>query len=167
MRSAARSVAALAVGMGAMVTMNIPAGAADHVSLHGTFDTTAAGVAAGYRVSGAAKLTVGADGTVADVNIAGLAPGTHYGSHLHNGTCESGGGGHYQDAPGGATTPPNELWLTTSDDPVGGLDPNRGGVAHATGAAAWEARLASDGTNARSIVVHAPGGARIACADLS
>ena len=165
MRTAHR-FGALALGAGAVLALTTPAGASDHDNLHGTFETTAAGAAAGYRISGEAKLTVGSDGTVADVNIAGLAAGTHYGSHLHDGTCASGGGGHYQDAPGGATTPPNELWLTTSDDVTGGVDPNPGGVAHATGAAAWEARLTSSGTNARSIVVHAPGGARIACADL-
>lgn len=62
--------------------------------------------------------------------------------------------------------PVNELWLSTSDDPAGGVDSNPGGVAHGAGATAWPARLTSAATNAESIVVHEPGGARIACADL-
>ena len=156
------------LALASMVGATTVAGADDHQILNGTFNETAAGAGLGYDIHGSAKLTVGADDTVADVNVAGLSPTKHYGSHVHNGTCASGGGGHYQDAQGGATTPPNELWLSTSSNPTGGLDSNPGGVVHASGSAAWQARLTSETlTNARSIVVHEPGGARIACADLT
>lgn len=148
-----------------------PAGAGEHQNLHGTFTETATGAGLLYDITGSAKLTVGADWTTAKVNIAGLDPSKTYGSHVHNGTCASGGGGHYQDVVSTTlVTPPNELWLSSSEDPRGRLEPNRGGVAHGRGAAAWAARLTSTTqTNARSIVVHEPvdGGPRIACADLS
>ena len=158
------TVAIAAVGLSATA-----GAAADHESLHGTFAETAAGAGLGYDIAGSAMMTVSTDATEVTVNIAGLDPAKHYGSHLHNGTCASGGGGHYQDVAGAGTTPPNELWLSTSSNPVGGLDPNPGGVAHASGSAPWAARLTSTTlANARSIIVHEPGsGARIACADLT
>jgi hypothetical protein len=140
------------------------ASAAHAARYHGTFNETEAGADLGYDIHGSAKMTINTSGTVVKVNVAGLDPAKDYGSHLHNGTCASGGGGHYQDIEGGATARPNELWLTTSGSI---LESNRGGVAHATGSATWEARTSSTSqTNARSVVVHEPGGARIACADL-
>ncbi|MEO5842948.1 MAG: hypothetical protein ABIQ73_26555 [Acidimicrobiales bacterium] len=147
-----------------------PVAAADHLSLHGTFRETATGGSRGYNISGSAKLTIEIGATTATVNIAGLDPTKTYGSHLHNGTCASGGGGHYQNSAGGPTTPPNELWLSSTDNPLGGLIPNKGGVAHGEGTSTWAARIDSTTlTNARSIVVHepVPGGPRIACADLT
>jgi hypothetical protein len=144
-----------------------PATAASHETLHGTFRETAIGAALGYNLAGAAKLTVLAATTVANVNVSGLDPAKQYGSHLHNGTCAAGGGGHYQNS-GTLATPPNELWLSSSNNPLGSLAPNSGGVAHGSGSANWVARLTSTTqTNARSIVIHEPGGARIACADLT
>jgi hypothetical protein len=150
------------------VAVTMPAGAADHQNLHGTFNETAAGAALGYDIAGSAKLTVSIDETTAKVNISGLDPVKRYGAHLHNRPCSEGGGGHYQNAEGGATTPPNELWLSSTDDPLGLLDPNPGGVGHGRGSAGWAARLGSTTqTNARSIIVHEPvTGTRIACADL-
>jgi Cu/Zn superoxide dismutase len=140
------------------------ASAANQASSHGTFNETQAGADLGYDIHGSAKMTISSSGTVVKVNVAGLDPAKEYGSHLHNGTCASGGGGHYQDIEGGATVPPNELWLTTSGSI---LESNRGGVAHTTGSATWEARTSSTSlTNALSVVVHEPGGVRIACADL-
>lgn len=164
-----------AIGLALAITAagaatTVPAGAAaPHRILHGTFSETAVGTALGYDIGGSAKLTVRAGSTVAKVNISGLDPTKHYGSHLHNGTCAAGGGGHYQNTEGGAVTPPNELWLSSSANPLGTLDPNPGGVAHARGSATWTARLSSTTqTNARSIIVHEPvSGARIACADLT
>ncbi|MGE4164010.1 MAG: hypothetical protein AB7G23_19965 [Vicinamibacterales bacterium] len=141
-----------------------PAGAGGAVSLHGVFSETSAGSSLGYDVHGSAKMIVGPSGTAVQVNVSGLAPDKVYGSHLHNGTCASGGGGHYQDVEGGAVVPPNELWLSSGGV---GLVPNLGGVAHGAGSAVWQARVASTATNARSVVVHEPGtGTRIACADL-
>jgi hypothetical protein len=140
------------------------ASANNHPGYHGVFNETPTGSALGYDINGSVKMTVSDKGTVVKVNVAGLDPAKDYGSHLHNGTCAAGGGGHYQDAEGGAITPPNELWLATSGSVV---EPNPGGVAHAYGSAAWQARTSSTTlTNALSVVVHEPGGARIACADL-
>lgn len=163
------------VAMAALLLAAAPAGAGTKQSLHGTFNETAAGAATplGYDIHGSAKMTIGEGSTTVSVNISGLDPTKHYGSHLHNDTCASGGGGHYQNTEGGATTHGNELHLSTSADPRGGINPNPGGVAHAGGTTAWEARLNAEGltTNARSIVLHEDGisgrPGRIACADLS
>jgi hypothetical protein len=160
----------LTVAVAAAAAMTAPAGAAPGAdSLHGTFRETTAGAGLGYDIAGSAKLTVTASSTEAKVNISGLDPAKHYGSHLHNLSCADGGGGHYQNIEGGATTPPNEVWLSSTDNALGTLDPNAGGVAHGRGTATWAPRLDSTTqTNARSIVVHEPGsGARIACADLT
>ncbi len=139
-----------------------PVSAGPGESFHGTFNETMAGHDLGYDIHGSAKMTVGSADTAAKVNISGLDRAKTYGSHLHNGTCASGGGGHYQDTEGGAGTPPNELWLTNGGTT---LVPNNGGVAHGSGSATWAARTSSQVSNARSVVVHA-GIARIACADL-
>jgi hypothetical protein len=143
------------------------ASAGEHTSFHGVFRETALAAASPlhYDIHGSATMTTGAAGTTVKINVSGLDPTKTYGSHLHNGRCASGGGGHYQDDEGGSTVPPNELWLTTGS---GGLVPNLGGVAHGAGSATWQARTSSTTqTNALSVVVHEPGGARIACADLS
>ncbi|CAN5830125.1 hypothetical protein BH24ACT5_BH24ACT5_03340 [soil metagenome] len=159
-RVAATAVLALAVGMAGAAS----AGAERASSFHGVFGETPAGSAAGYDIHGSVKMTISSAGTTVRVNVSGLDPDKVYGSHLHNGTCASGGGGHYQDIEGGATVPPNELWLSTNG---AGLVPNPGGVAHGAGSATWMARVSSASTNARSVVVHEPGsGARIGCADL-
>jgi hypothetical protein len=141
------------------------AAAGGHTSYHGVFDETAVGAGLGYDIHGSAKMTIKSSSTVVKINVSGLDPSKTYGSHLHNGTCASGGGGHYQDTAGGATVPPNELWLANSGLT---LRSNPGGVAHATGSAPWMARTSAAAplTNARSVVVHEPGGARIACVDL-
>ena len=160
-RTSFAGAALLAASLAGGLATSVSAG--DSASWHGVFNETAAGATAGYDIHGSAKMTIGPDGTSAKINVSGLDPTRVYSSHLHNGTCASGGGGHYQDVLGPVVTPPNELWLTTSG---GILEPNAGGVAHGSGTAAWQARTSSAATNARSIVVHAPGGTRIACADL-
>lgn len=140
------------------------ASAGNQSSLHGVFTETAVGAGLDYDIHGSAKMTSRNGTTAVKVNVSGLDSAKSYGSHLHDGTCASGGGGHYQNVPGGAVTPPNELWLATNGS---GLTPNNGGVAHGSGSAPWTARLDSTtATNARSVIVHEPGGARIACADL-
>lgn len=165
-----RVVACTGLGLvGLLVSTASPVAAAGNQSLHGTFRETADGARLGYNISGSAKLTISSDTSTAKVNVAGLDESKTYGSHLHNGTCASGGGGHYQNVVSTtAVVPPNELWLSSTANPKGGLVPNNGGVAHGDGSSPWAARTDSlTLTNARSIVVHAPGGARIACADLS
>lgn len=150
-----------------LVAPGAPATAGAATSYHGVFHETAAGAAdpLGYDIHGSAKMTVGARGTAVKIAVSGLDPAKIYSSHLHNGTCASGGGGHYQDDVTGAVTPPNELWLTNAGVT---LVTNRGGVAHGAGTATWQARTSSaELTNARSVIVHEPGGTRIACADLT
>lgn len=142
-----------------------PAFAGENTSLHGVFNETGDGSDAGYDIHGSVKMTTGPAGTVVKVNVSGLDPTKEYGSHLHNLTCAEGGGGHYQNAVPGDVFPPNELWLSSRGEKK--LVPNPGGVAHGAGSAQWEARISSDVTNARSVVVHEPvTGDRIACADL-
>jgi hypothetical protein len=161
-RVVAVSAAVLAAGLG--VAGAASAGAEPAASFHGVFNETSTGSTAGYDIHGSAKMTIGPSGTVVELNVSGLDPDKAYGSHLHNGTCASGGGGHYQDVEGGGVVPPNELWLSSGG---AGLVPNRGGVSHGAGSATWAARVSSGMSNARSVVVHEPGsGARIACADL-
>ena len=167
-----RVVACTGLGLvGLLVSTASPVAAAGNQSLHGTFRETAAGADLGYNISGSAKLTIGASTSTAKVNVAGLDVTKIYASHLHNGTCAIPilGGGHYRNNVSGPAVPPNELWLSSTANPLGGLVPNNGGVAHGDGSFPWAARTASPTlTNARSIVVHEPiSGARIACADLS
>jgi hypothetical protein len=61
--------------------------------------------------------------------------------------------GHYRNDPAGLAAPPNEIWplFTTDDD----------GVGNGTAIVDWIA-----GATAQAVVVHAPGGLKIACADL-
>lgn len=140
--------------------------AGGHESYHGVFHETAVGAGLLYDIHGSAKMTIRSWGTVVKINVSGLDPAKTYGSHLHNDTCAAGGGGHYQNTLGGGTAPPNELWLSNSGTT---LRSNPGGVAHASGSATWMARTSATAptTNARSVVVHEPGGARIACVDLA
>ncbi len=156
----AATVSAVAIG----TVGTASAGAERAGSFHGVFTETPAGLAVGYDIHGSVKMTIGSAGTVVRVNVAGLDPAKAYGSHLHNGTCASGGGTHYQDIESGSIVPPNELWLSTNGV---GLVPNPGGVAHGAGSATWMARVSGTSTNARSVVVHEPvSGTKIACADL-
>ncbi len=134
------------------------------IAYEGVFATTSVGVTAGYEIRGTTQMVVGSTGTTVGVVVSGLDQAKVYGAHLHNGTCSSGGGGHYQNVEGGETAPPNELWVTTSGS---GLVPGTDGVANGFGEAAWLPRLTSASSNARSVVIHEPGGARIACADLA
>ena len=107
-------------------------------------------------ITGRAQMTRTADGkTIVTVHVEGLAAGTMYASHVHAQACANGlADGHFRFDPAGAAAPPNEIWpgpFTTNDAGVG----NGGTVAEGTA-----------GGNAVSVVIHAPGGAKIACADL-
>ena len=110
---------------------------------------------AGLDLSGHAQMVRTAAGrTYVTVHVAGLAPNTTYPSHVHALPCGTADAdGHYKRDPAGPATPPNEIWqgFTTDDDGVG----NGRAVADFTA-----------GANAVSVVIHAPGGAKIACADL-
>lgn len=125
-----------------------------HVT-RGDFHTYAAGVDLGYEIAGHAHMTRTADTkTIVSTHATGLAANTAYGVHVHNMACnDSNGGGHYQDVVGGAVDAVNEIWpLFTT---------NAAGIGNRYAANDFRAR-----PEAQSVVIHAPGGARIACADL-
>ena len=121
--------------------------------IRGDFAAFATGI--GQPITGRAQMIRAADGkTIVSVHVEGLAANTTYGSHVHQQPCAVGeADGHYKFDPAGPATPPNEIWpgFTTNDAGVGN--------GNATVAA-------TAGANAVSVVVHAPGGAKIACADL-
>jgi hypothetical protein len=162
------NIARIGVAGVAIVALLASSGTVDATrrdSFHGRLNETAAGAAdpLGYDIHGVAKMTTSEQGTVVRVLVTGLDPDKNYGSHLHNGSCADGGGGHYQNEEGGATAPPNELWVTTNGTT---MKPNRHGMAFARGTASWTARTSGAMTIAQSVVVHERGGLRIACADL-
>jgi hypothetical protein len=138
--------------------------------VRGTFQTLPDGAAMGLTIEGFATLTRSDAGTAGKVVVRGLAPATTYAAHLHNAPCSAAnpGGSHYRDDPAGPGTPPNELWFSSTDDPLAGVTSNPGGVAHGRGSADWVAR-----PEAQSVVIHfippggtTAGGPKIACADL-
>ncbi len=158
-------IASVALALGTVVPMGHAA-----TKNRGKFSTLPGGTQMGLRISGIAQITRTSDGTFVKIHVRGLEPGVTYAAHLHNAPCSAvnPGGGHYQNVPGGATTPPNELWLSSTGDPFAGITANPGGVAHGTGSADWVAR-----PEAQAVVVHAippggttAGGPKIACADL-
>ncbi len=118
-------------------------------------DISAFATAAGQSITGRAQMVRAADGkTIVSVHVVGLAANTTYGSHVHQQPCAVGeADGHYKFDPAGPATPPNEIWpaFTTND----------AGVGNGNATVDWTA-----GATAVSVVVHAPGGAKIACADL-
>ena len=88
------------------------------------------------------------------MHVEGLLPNTAYGSHVHQQACADGDAdGHYKFDPTGPAAPPNEIWP--------GFTTNAAGVGNGN-ATVYE----TAGAAAVSVVVHAPGGAKIACADL-
>jgi hypothetical protein len=158
--SAALAVAAL----GAAPALAGPA------KVRGTFQTLPAGAAMGLDIEGFATLTRSDSGTSSKVVVRGLEPATTYAAHLHDAPCSAAnpGGGHYKNDPAGPAMPPNELWLSSTDDPMAGIRANSAGVAHGRGSADWIAR-----PEAQSVVIHfippggtTAGGPKIACADL-
>jgi Cu/Zn superoxide dismutase len=140
----------------------------------GTFNTTPAGAALGYQVEGSARIIRGGNRTVVTAVVRGLEPGATYAAHLHNLPCGNTGpggpgGGHYADDPQGPPHPPNELWLSSTPDPMAGITANRRGVGIGRGSAPWVAR-----PEAQAVVIHVippggstAGGPKIACADLT
>lgn len=120
--------------------------------------TTTAGINLGYKARGHARMERRLPGetgiTTVTLQVEGLIPGLTYGTHVHNGTCASGGGGHYQHVVGGDVNNINEIWLNLTADKSGK------GVSKAE-----HAHLARE--DARSIVIHESGlPTRIVCIDL-
>src|SRR3990172_5140601 len=114
-------------------------------------DINAFATGAGLPLDGQAQMVRTADGkTIVTVHVAGLAPNTSYGAHVHQAACRIGDAdGHYKFDPAGPAAPPNEIWpaFTTNVAGVGS------GIAVADRSA---------GPTAVSVVIHAPGGAKIA-----
>ena len=136
----------------------------------GTFQTLPDGAAMDLEIEGFATITRSDAETEVKAVVRGLEPGTTYAAHLHNAPCSAAnpGGAHYKNDPAGPSMPPNELWLSSTDDPMAGITANSGGVAHGRGSADWVAR-----PEAESVVIHfippggtTAGGPKIACADL-
>ena len=121
----------------------------------GAIQTYAAGIGRGFDVGGQAHMTRTADGkTLVSVHTTGLAPNTTYGVHVHNKACnDANGGGHYQNVPGGAVDPYNEIWPLFTTNPAG--------IGNGNAVHAFTAR-----PEAQAVVIHDTDGARIACADL-
>jgi hypothetical protein len=154
----------------AIVALGAAPALAGPTKARGTFQTLPDGAAMGLEITGFAELTRSDAGTAGKVVVRGLKPATTYAAHLHDAPCSAAnpGGGHYKDDPAGPAMPPNELWLSSTDDPMAGIRANSGGVAHGRGTADWVAR-----PEAQSVVIHfippggtTAGGPKIACADL-
>jgi hypothetical protein len=120
----------------------------------GDFHAFATGI--GREISGHAHMVRTADEqTIVTVHVVGLDPNTTYAAHVHQQPCAVGDAdGHFRFDPAGAAAPPNEIWP--------GFTTNAAGIGN--GRAKVDGRA---GSNAVSVVVHAPGGAKIACADLN
>lgn len=153
-----KTLIASALLAGALVGGTAVAGAQDAGRAdHGELVPFAAAPAS---LEGHATMVRTADGsTIVSVHVSGLEPDATYGSHVHNRPCSMNqGGGHYlHDTPtgGGSAQEPNGIWpgpFTTNAAGVG-----RGRVVVPVTA----------GPDAVSVVVHAPGGTKIACADLT
>lgn len=156
----------VAVAIGLVVT---PA-AGGATKARGTFATLPAGTDLGLEIEGISQIKRTGDDSVVKASVRGLEPGATYAAHLHNAPCSDAnpGGAHYMHDPAGPSVPPNELWLSSTDDPTAGITANAAGVAHGRGSADWVARA-----DAQSVVIHyippggtTAGGPKIACADL-
>lgn len=112
-------------------------------------------VGVGQPISGRAQMIRTPEGkTIVSVHVEGLSANTTYGSHVHQLPCDtSEADGHYKHDPAGPAAPPNEIWP--------GFTTNAAGVGNGDATVDWTA-----GATAVSLVIHAPGGAKIACADL-
>lgn len=144
--------AAIAVAM-----MAVPAGARGARMTSGELNMFASGEALDYDVSGFALMVRGHARTIVVVVARGLEPGLSYGSHVHNQACSDGNaGGHYsfgRVVPGGELDG-SEIWPGPFTARSNGFAVGRTTV----GAVA--------GPDAVSVVIHAPTGEKIACADL-
>ena len=81
----------------------------------------------GLRIRGFALITRSSRGTDVKALAWGLRPRTTYAAHLHNAPCSlpgNPGGGHYKNDPAGPSVLPNELWLSSTADPLAGITSN-------------------------------------------
>ena len=160
MNSLVKKTGTLAVAAMVVVLMAAPLSALGAEVTKGSLELFAAGTGhADYGdVEGKATMIRTASGeTIVVVTASGLTPGETYGSHVHKQACDNGdAGGHYSfgfAVPGGALDG-SEIW-------PGPFTANAAGRA-----VGWTVVGSTAGTNAVSVVIHAPGGAKIACANL-
>ena len=160
MNSLVKKTGTLAIAAMLVVLMAAPLSAQGAEVTKGSLESFAAGTGhADYGdVEGKATMIRTASGeTIVVVTASGLTPGETYGSHVHKQACDDGdGGGHYSfgfGVPGGALDG-SEIWPGPFTANVAG---------HVVG---WTVVGATAGSTAVSVVIHAPGGAKIACADL-
>lgn len=130
-----------------------PAAGSSAEVTRGGFHAFAAGT--GLAIAGHAQMVRTADRrTFVSVHVTGLAPNTAYAAHVHRAACGVGDAdGHYQFSATGGVNAINEIWP--------GFTTNAAGIGNG--------RAMNEGTAgaaAVAVVVHAPGGAKIACADL-
>jgi hypothetical protein len=150
-RTARRATAVLAAA--SLLVAFAPSALGAAQVTRGDFHAFAAGT--GMSISGRAHMVRTADGkTTVSIRVEGLAANTTYPAHVHALPCgTSDADGHYKHDPAGPATPPNEIWP--------GFTTNGAGVGNGNATVDWTA-----GSTAVSVVVHAPNGAKIACADL-
>ncbi len=143
------------IGIVAALVIVVPAAASGAQVTQGRFHEFAVGAAQDLDISGHAQMVrTGSGRTIVSVHVEGLAVNTTYGSHVHQQACGVGDAdGHYQYVPGAGVNDVNEIWpgFTTNGAGIGNGNARNDGTAAST---------------AVSVVVHAPGGAKIACADL-
>jgi hypothetical protein len=150
----------LAVAAMLLALMAAPLSALVAEVTKGSLESFAAGTGhADYGdVEGKATMIRTASGeTIVVVTASGLTPGETYGSHVHKQACDEGdAGGHFSfgfGVPGGALDG-SEIW----PGPF---------TANAAGQAVGRTVVgATAGPTAVAVVIHAPSGAKIACADL-
>lgn len=138
-----------------------PVGASGPVEItRGEFVTLPGGADRGYTIEGKATMWRSAlDGgtTVVRLHVRGLDPDATYPVHVHNAPCSASpaGGGHYQNAVGGAVDDVNEMWPIVETNAAG----NGSGYATHSFVARPEAM---------AIVIHYPPmtSVRLACLDL-
>ena len=155
-RNAHARVGIIAATTIAALVISVPAAAAAEGAVVTQGDFRAFATTSDPDITGRATMVRTSDGkTVVTVGVRGLAPSTSYGAHVHARACTDGfAGGHYKHDPGGPAAPPNEIWPAFTT--------NAAGLGNGRATADWLAR-----PEAMSVVVHAPGGAKIACADLA
>ena len=141
-----------------MAALTVPAFARGAEVETGALRTFADGSGLGYDIGGRVMMVRTPHSTKVSVSVSGLVPGATYGSHVHNQACADGNAGlHYSfgfPVPGGSLDG-SEIW-------PGPITANSAGRARG-----WVMVGEVAGPEAVSVVIHAPGGAKIACADLS
>ncbi len=155
-RLTVKATATAAVAAGALFATAAPGIADPPVKAVTTGELHAFASGTGMDISGRAWMLRAPNGTTRVLlTVRGLDPRTTYPSHVHSAPCGvDDANGHYMFDPAGPPEPPNEIW-------VGPFTTSRFGTAVASTSVD-----AIAGPEAVAVVVHAPDGSKIACADL-